>query len=456
MRLEGKSLKGDFMRFIIPSIVAQWVFALYTMVDGIFVAKGVSEVALTAVNISMPYIMGLYAISILFAVGTSTVVAILLGEKNEQRANEVFSQNILLLTIFSIIITVVVMVNLRPIAVFLGATDVNMEYVVDYLKSIVPFSGLFILSYSFETLIKTDGFPKMATIIVTTGSLLNVVLDYLFVMKFHMGIGGAGLATGISHVVLIALYLVHFLGKKGMIKFRRFKLDIPLVWREFKNGLPSGITELSTGLIIFLFNQAILHYLNEDALVSYTIISYVNSIAIMSMVGIAQGYQPLISYYYGQRRMDKCKKLFRYGITATVVTSVVAVAGCLLGAKAIVGLFVSPEMTEMTAYSVQVMRIFVLSFLIAGYNIVIGGYFTAVEQPISATFISLGRSVVMLMVSLVLLTRIFQGDGIWWSPTLAEGLTLILTLGLVAKYRNMQKVKAVMPARKIAVSKEAV
>ena len=186
MMLEGNSLKRDFMKFIIPSIVAQWVFALYTMVDGIFVARGVSEVALTAVNIVMPYIMALYAVSILFAVGTSTVVAIKLGEKDGRKANEIFTQNIVLLTIFSVVITVVVMLNLKPVAAFLGATEVNMEYVLEYLGSIVPFSGLFILSYSFETLIKTDGYPKRATAIVTIGSAVNVILDYFMVMRWHM------------------------------------------------------------------------------------------------------------------------------------------------------------------------------------------------------------------------------------------------------------------------------
>ena len=436
MRLEGKSLKGDFIKFIIPSIIAQWVFALYTMVDGIFVAKGVSEVALTAVNIVMPYIMTLYAISILFAVGTSTVVAILLGEKNEKRANEVFTQNIVLLVFFSIVLTVAVMLNLKRIAVFLGATDVNMVYVLEYFGAIAPFSGLFILSYSFEMLIKTDGYPKMATSIVTIGSLVNVVLDYFMVMRWNMGIGGAALATGISHVLLIILYLAHFCGKKGVIKFRKFKLDVPLIWREFKNGLSSGITELSTGMIIFFFNQAILRFLNEDALVSYTIISYVNSIAIMTMVGIAQGYQPLVSYYYGQKRMQKCQKLMGYGLLAVVVASLVSVGVCLAGAQGIVGLFIAPDKAELFRYSVQSLRIFALSFLIAGYNIVIGGYFTAVEFPVYATVISLGRSIVLLLVSLVLMTSLFGGAGIWLSPTLSEGLTLLLTVLFLLRYRK--------------------
>ena len=112
MKLEGKSLKSDFLRFIIPSIIAQWVFSLYTMVDGIFVARGVSEVALTAVNISMPFTTGLFSISILFAVGNSTIVAILLGQGEKERANEVFTQNVVLLCTLSVLITILVIVQL--------------------------------------------------------------------------------------------------------------------------------------------------------------------------------------------------------------------------------------------------------------------------------------------------------------------------------------------------------
>ena len=128
MRLEGKSLKSDFLRFIIPSIIAQWVFSLYTMVDGIFVARGVSEVALTAVNISMPFTTGLFSVSILFAVGNSTIVAIFLGQGERQKANEVFTQNVVLLCILSVLITILVMIFLDPFARFLGATDHILPY----------------------------------------------------------------------------------------------------------------------------------------------------------------------------------------------------------------------------------------------------------------------------------------------------------------------------------------
>ena len=434
MRLEGKSLKGDFLKFIIPSIIAQWVFSLYTMVDGIFVARGVSEVALTAVNISMPFTTGLFSISILFAVGNSTIVAILLGQGNRKKANEVFTQNVVVLCVLSVMITTLVLTFLEPFARFLGATDNILPYAKEYIGTIAPFAIAYTLSYSFETLIKTDGYPKLATIYVTLGAVLNCILDYLMVMVWHWGVRGAALATGISQVSVIVLYLWHFLGPKGTIKFAKFHFQISVVGRQIRNGMSSGVTEFSSGIIIFFFNQAILRYIGEYALVSYTIISYVNTIVVMSMAGIAQGAQPLISYYYGKKEPKKYKKLLKYGLAAAAAGSVVAVLGCYLGAGGIVSLFLDAKESVLAEYSVRVFRIFILSFLLAGYNVVIGGYFTSVEKAGFATTISLTRSLIALVASLVFLTAIFGGEAIWWAPVIAESICLVMSIGMYRWY----------------------
>ena len=429
MKLEGKS-------FIIPSIIAQWVFSLYTMVDGIFVARGVSEVALTAVNISMPFTTGLFSVSILFAVGNSTIVAIFLGQGEKQKANEVFTQNVVLLCILSVLITILVMIFLDPFARFLGATDHILPYARTYIGTIAPFSVVYILSYSFETLIKTDGYPKLATIYVTSGAVLNCILDYILVMVLHKGVWGAAFATGISQAAVILLYLWHFLGSKGTIRFSKFHLMPSEIGRQIRNGMSSGITEFSSGIIIFFFNQAILKYIGEYALVSYTIISYVNTIVVMSMAGIAQGTQPLISYYYGKNESEKYKKLLKYGMVAAAAGSVVAVLICYVGAESIVGLFLKESEASLSIYSVRVLRIFILSFLLAGLNVVLGGYFTSVEKAGFATMISLTRSLIALVISLVFLTAVFGGEAIWWAPLIAESCCLVLSAGLYQWYRK--------------------
>ncbi len=440
MSLEGKSLKKDFFKFIIPAVVAQWVFALYTMVDAMFVAKGVSETALAAVNVASPFVNGMFATSLTFAVGTSTIIAMLFGQKETNKAKEVFSQNILVLSILSLTVTALVLLNLEAFCGFLGATEATMPYVKEYVGTIAPFAICFILSYTFEILISTDGYPQLATIIVLAGVVLNCILDYLLIIVFEMGVWGAAFATGTSQAAVIVLYLFHFLGKKGTIKFSKFKFEPVQALREVKNGLPSGVTELSAGVITFVFNQAIIRFLNEDALVSYSAIAYINSIFVMTMIGLAQGCQPLISYYHGKKEQEKCQKLLKYELLTVLGVSAAAFAFCYLGAEFLVGLFISKDLTALTAYSVHAFRIFILSFIVVGYNVVIAGFFTAIENTVPAVMIALGRGFVTLVISVIAVTAMFGGESLWYASIASEILCLILSVFLYGfLYRRKQK-----------------
>ena len=437
MDFERMPLKTSFWRFIWPSVAAQWIFALYTMVDGMFVARGVSEVALSAVNIASPFVNFLFSVSILFAVGTSTIVAIYLGKGEKQKADEVYTQGLASLLVISAIITAGVFVNLETAAIFLGATEVTMEYVKHYILSILPFAWCFIISYSFEILVKTDGYPKFATAAVTGGAVLNCILDYLFVMVFRWGVAGAGAATGLSQCALVFLYISHFLSPKATIRFRKFKWDPARLVRAVKIGLPSCLTEFSAGITVFLFNHTILKYLGNDGIISYTVIGYVNTIVVMSIAGIAQGTQPMISFYYGKGDGGKYRTLLKYGLTASAGLGAVAFIGSWAGADLLVSMFISRELAELKDYTIAVFRVFSLSFLIAGINIQMGGFFTAVERPMPALVISVGRGFVTLALALKICGTLFGGPGIWWAPALSEFLCLCLTLAFAFRYKTL-------------------
>ncbi len=431
MNFEGISLKKNFWRFVWPSVVAQWIFALYTMVDGMFVARGVSESALAAVNIVSPFVNFLFSVSILFAVGTSTIVAIFLGQGRHLEANQANTQNLIVSRAVSLLITLAMWLGVDPAIRFLGATEATMEYARHYILSILPFAWCFIISYTFETLVKTDGYPRFATIVVSLGAVINCILDYLFVMVFQWGVAGAGVATGISQMIPVFIYLKHFLGPKATIRFAKPRWDLGQMVRVTKIGLSSGLTELSAGLTVFMFNHAILRYIGEQGVVSYTIVAYVNMIVVMSMAGISQGIQPLISFYYGRQEHDVCKRLLRYALFATTFLAGAAFFACMGGANLLVGVFISRELADLRAYSAAVFRIFSLSFLIVGFNIVGAGYFTAVERPKQSLAISLGRGVVILAASLAGCIALFGGEGIWWAPTVSETVCLVITLLLV-------------------------
>ncbi|MCC8027500.1 MAG: MATE family efflux transporter [Clostridium sp.] len=434
MNFDSVSLKKNFWRFIWPSVIAQWIFSLYTMVDGLFVARGVSEVALSAVNIASPFVHFLFSVSLLFAVGTSTIIAMFLGQDKHKDANEAYSQNLVVLGVISLVITAAVFLNLDSVAAFLGATELTMDYVKHYILSILPFSWCFIFSYSFEVLVKTDGYPKYATICVTLAALMNCILDYLFVMVFKWGVAGAGVATGLSQMMAVILYLVHFLSPRATIRFAKPCWSPGQLWRVVKIGLSSGLTEFSAGITVFLFNHAILAYIGEEGIISYTIIAYINTIVVMSMAGVAQGVQPLISFYYGRKDVYSYGTLFRYAVAAIVIMAGAAFLGSWAGADGLVSVFISKDMEELRTYSASVFRIFSISFLIMGFNVIAGGFFTAIEMPKSALAITLGRGLITMAAALAICITAAGGQGIWWAPTVSEVMCLAVSAGLMFWY----------------------
>ena len=420
--------KKQFFKFVIPSVVSMLVFNLYTMVDGIYVARFVGEHALSAVNISMPYVNFIFAFSILFSVGTSTVVAIFRGENNMKSANETFTRNTIFLTVCALIITLLALVFQNELALFLGVSEVTLPYVHDYLGVLIWFTFFFIVSYSMEVLVKTDGFPKLATAAVSVGAVTNIVMDYVLVVHVGMGIRGAAIATGLSQVLTFTVFTIHFLGKRGTIHWCKTTMDLSVYKRIIPIGTADFITELSAGTIIFLFNHAILKHIGDNGVVTYTVITYIYNIVMMTFTGISQGMQPLVSFYRGRREENTCRLFLRYALYSTFAMSMLALAICLFMTPALVSIFIDASRAELFTYTVHAFRIYSLCYLVLGYNIVCSGYFAAVEKSGYSFAISLLRGFVLIAASIWIMGELFQGEGIWYATLVCESSTLVVSI----------------------------
>ena len=420
--------KKQFFKFVIPSVVSMLVFNLYTMVDGIYVTRFVGEHALSAVNISMPYVNFIFAFSILFSVGTSTVVAIFRGENNMKSANETFTRNTIFLTVCALIITLLALVFQNELALFLGASEVTLPYVHDYLGVLIWFTFFFIVSYSMEVLVKTDGFPKLATAAVSVGAVTNIVMDYVLVVHVGMGIRGAAIATGLSQVLTFTVFTIHFLGKRGTIHWCKTTMDLSVYKRIIPIGTADFITELSAGTIIFLFNHAILKHIGDNGVVTYTVITYIYNIVMMTFTGISQGMQPLVSFYRGRREENTCRLFLRYALYSTFAMSMLALAICLFMTPALVSIFIDASRAELFTYTVHAFRIYSLCYLVIGYNIVCSGYFAAVEKSGYSFAISLLRGFVLIAASIWIMGELFQGEGIWYATLVCESSTLVVSI----------------------------
>ena len=419
-------LRKRFLRFVLPSIASMWAFSLYTIIDGIFVARGVGETAMAAVDLSMPFTSLVFAIGVALAAGTSTLISISLGKGDLDRARGLFSQNLAVTAAVSLVITALALIFLEDIALFLGATADTWRYVEEYVGTIAVFAVFFTVSYNMEVQVKANGAPQISTVGVLSCGLMNVALDALFVLVFRWGVWGAALATGLAQVTSAVVFFVYFHTHRERLRLEPFRLDLGAYRRILPLGLSEGLNELSNGLVIFLFNRTILRVIGEQALPTYTIISYVSTLVLMTMTGTAQGMQPLVSWSLGAGRRRDCWRLMRYGAVTAALFALLSFALGELGAPLIVSAFLERD-SDIFSYSVSALRAYACSFLVLGCNIIFAGASTAMERPGPAFLISISRSLVLPAASLLILPALFGDWGIWTAPLVSELACLVLT-----------------------------
>lgn len=437
-----QSLLKQFFHFSAATVASLMVFSLYSIVDGLFVARGVGEYAMTAVNLSVPFVNLLFSIAVIFAVGTSTIIAYLLGQKNAQSANKLFSQNLATLVVIGVTISVLVLVFTEPLARLLGAEEVTLEYTIHYLQGLAPFAVCFMISYNLEVLVKTDGRPRLALVTVCVGCVTNCVLDYLAIFHWGLGIWGAAAATGLSQLLTCIIYLTHFLGKHTTFHPVRFRMDWKIYRRLLPIGISDGLTELCNGLMIFLFNHTILRCIGTDGLVAYTIIAYANTLVINITMGVSQGSQPLISFQNGRGDGTAIGNLLRYGLRTMCGIAAVCFTVLFLAAPKLVAVYLPEAGAEMLTFATDAFRRYSLCYLPVGFNIYIAGFLTAMERPLPAVSISTGRGLILQGSILLLLAAVLGGSSIWFAPVISEVLCLGLSVFFLLRLRRTHPVFA--------------
>lgn len=425
----------QFLHFTIPSILSMLAFSLYTMVDGMFVAKGVGEEALAAVNLSSPYNAAMFASGLLIAVGMSTVISIRLGKGEKETASQLFTQNLMVSSAAALLISLLTLTHLEAVALFLGATPDTLDFVKEYVGVIAPFAVFFLGAYNMEILVKTDSTPQLSAIGVTVAGLTNIVLDWVFVMKLGWGVKGAAFATGLAQVVSTTMYIIYFFRFSKMIHFRRFQWNFRIYRQTLPLGLADGVTEFSNGIVLFLFNRMILRLLGEGGVVSYTVVGYVNTFVLMMMSGTAQGIQPVCSFYFGKNEREKYEKILKLGLGAAAVFGVCGWAAGTFFGNWIVSLFIRTESALFEA-SVTALRKYSWGFLFMGFNVISAAFFTSIAKASRAFPISFGRGLVFPAAMVVLLPCLFGAEAIWYAGASAEILCFCMTSVFMLSYRR--------------------
>ena len=425
----------DFIKFVAPAIISMIFISLYTIIDGIFVSILVGSDALASINIILPIINVIFAISIMMATGGSAIVSIKLGEKKFKEANNAFSLIFLTALIIGILLSVIFLIFIEEISIALGATPNLLPYCISYGKLIVFFMPIFIIKSMFEFFIRTDGDFNFSLILSIVGGIINIVLDYLFISVFKMGIEGAALATVLGVLISSLMGIWYFKSSKSTLKFIKPKFDFSVLKETMLNGSSEMVTELSTGVTTLIFNILTLKLAGENGVAALTIILYSHFLLVSTYLGFSSGIAPLISYNYGCKNTDKLKETFKYSKIFLIISAICIFIISIVFGKYIVGIFVSSD-NPVFSIALSGLKIFSFSFLFVGSNIFAAGLFTSLSNGKISAIISFARTFVFILIGTLILPALFKLNGVWLTVPFAELLTIIVSIFFINKYKK--------------------
>ena len=434
--MENKFRVSQVFRLVLPSIFMMSFMSLYTIVDGAFVSRFVNTDALSAVNIAYPYVNFILGISIMLSSGGCALVMKKLGEGKTHEAKKDFSLIILFTFILSIIIIIISLIFIETILKILQAKESLYNYTKDYLFYMIVFATPTMLKFIVEQFLVAINKSKTALVLSMSGGILNIILDYIFIVTLDFGIKGAAIATGLGYAVPAIIGLSFFIKKSSLLHFKIPSKTPSVILQSCYNGSSEMVSQLSSGIITFLFNFVMLKYIGEDGVAAITIILYIQYLVTSIFLGYSIGVSPRISYFYGSKDIPMLKSLISISIKLVWTLSILCYIIILTSSPILVRFFTEPG-TNVFNLTIDGLKIYSLSFLIVGMLIFISGMFTAFSNGKVSAIISFLRALVFESSGIVLFPIIIGISGVWWAVPIARLLGGFVCLYFYKKYKTI-------------------
>ena len=418
-------------RFVLPSIVMMVFTSIYGVVDGLFVSNFAGKTAFASINLIMPFLIILGAMGFMLGTGGTALVSRVLGEGDKERANKYFSMITLFGILLGVILTVVGVLAMSPMAILLGATEAMVDDCVLYGRIVVCFLTSFMLQNMFQSFLIAAERPKFGLLITLAAGVTNMVLDALFVGVFRWGIAGAAIATGISQTVGGVVPLMYFLfSKSSPLRLRWTKFEAQPLLRSCANGSSELMSNISGSLIGMLYNAQLMRFLGEDGVATYGVLMYVQFIFVAIDIGYSIGCAPIISYHYGAQNHPELRNLLMKGLKVMGILGIVMTIAAISLSGTLANIFVGYDATlcELTRHA---FHLFSFAFLLAGFNIFLSSFFTALNNGGVSAAISFLRTLVFQAASVILLPMALDVDGLWWAASAAEALAFVVSIGFL-------------------------
>ena len=423
----------DFVQYSSFNVLGMLGLSCYILADTFFVSKGLGTNGLTALNLAIPVYSLIHGSGLMIGMGGGTKYSIQNIQGDRREANRIFTNAVLLAGVFATFFVLAGIFLAGPITFVLGADERVFRMTETYLKVLLLFSPAFLMNNVLLCFVRNDGAPQLSMAAMTGGSLSNIVLDYVFIFPCGMGIFGAVLATGMAPLISMLILSLHFVRRKSNFCFVKGRLGVSRITGIITSGFPSLVTELSSGIVMLVFNFIILRLQGNVGVAAYGVIANLSLVIMSIYTGIAQGIQPIVSRSYGAGNAKDVRAILRYALTAMLLFSFIIYSAVVMWPGQISSIFNSEHDEVLQRIAVQGLRLYFTACPFAGFNIIISMYFTSVEHPLPAHIISILRGIAVVIPMAVILSFLARMTGVWCAFPCTELLVAAVSVVLLKK-----------------------
>lgn len=417
-----------FYKFALPNILSFILMSSAGIVDGIFIGKCVGEIALAAVNIAQPISSFIWGLSMMVMIGGAVSTGKYLGEKNIEKANQIFTKSVIIVTLITIVMSIFIFLFAKEIIYLIGGSDKTTPIAVLYIKRILPFAIFTTLGYGLSVFARVDGFPVTASAALTIGALINIILDAVFIAKLNMGVAGAAYATGMSYIAGFIIMTVHFAMKRGMLRITPKIKGFSEIIKSSLNGLSEFLNEMSVGVTMALFNIIMMKYAREEGVAAFAAINYILWLGNMVNYAAADSLNPLISTNYGAGKFNRIKNFLKTGLIFTILNGIFIFLIISFFGENLTAFFIKDKSSDAFNMALEFMNIVKWAFFLSGVNMILSSYFTAMLRPKESAVIATLRSLILPCTMLLILPLYFDKMGIYSAIPASEVITFTVAI----------------------------
>ena len=376
-----KNIMKTFIKYVSMNIIGMLGISFYILADTFFIARGVGPDGLTALNLAIPVYSLFHGIGLMIGMGGATRYSLALGLGNETRRQGVFPQAACLVLFFSSIFTILGLVATEPLAVLLGADGDTLGLTVGYLRILLIFTPFFMCNNLLVCFVRNDGAPQLSMAGMLAGSIFNVIMDYVLIFPLGLGMQGAALATAASPLVSMLVLSIHFIKKKNKFHLRPVRPSLKSFADICALGSSSLVVEVSSGLVMLVFNLLILRISGNTGVAAYGVVANIALVLTSIFNGISQGIQPLTSQNSGKKDSAAIRQILRYALALSLVLAVLSYALMYFASAPVVALFNKEQNPQLQAIAENGMRLYFMALPFIGVNIVAASFLSSIARP---------------------------------------------------------------------------